>query len=334
MLVLALASQKGGSGKTTLSGHLAVEAEKAGAGPVALIDTDPQGSLSQWWNARAAKSPSFAKVGAFELSSALSHLKRTGIKLAVIDTPPAITDSISQVIEHADLVVVPTRPSPHDLRSVGATVDLAERHKKPLIFVVNGATLRARITGEAAVALSQHGTVAPTTVHHRVDFAASMVDGRTVGEVVPKSASAKEVADLWIYVQDRLSRLMHDPALAPEARPEHFAVSSLTPASSEAAPAEVPSHDTEVDETFVNPEIAAMKVQAEAPMMNAEFEALKARTDEATALLTGTLPVPNPQVYLGPDRRSGKDRREGPRGLTLFSGTERRVSPFGRRSTD
>jgi chromosome partitioning protein len=218
MIVVAVASQKGGAGKTTLAGHLAVEAENAGFGPVTLIDTDPQGSLSQWWNTRAARAPQFAKVGAFELQSALSHLARTGTKIAFIDTPPAISDSISHVIAHCDLVVVPTRPSPHDLRAVGATVDMAERFGKPLIFVVNGATLRARITGEAAVALSQHGVVAPVILHHRVDFAASMVDGRTVGEAAPKSASAKEITDLWLYIQDRLARITTDANLALEAR--------------------------------------------------------------------------------------------------------------------
>ena len=62
MIVVAVASQKGGAGKTTLAGHLAVEAEQAGFGPVTLIDTDPQGSLSQWWNTRAARTPQFAKV--------------------------------------------------------------------------------------------------------------------------------------------------------------------------------------------------------------------------------------------------------------------------------
>src|ERR1700712_5043646 len=219
MHVLVLASQKGGSGKTTLSGHLAVEADAAGIGPVALIDTDPQGSLSHWWNARESSSPHFAKVGLLELGAALEQLRRSGIALAVIDTPPAITASISQVVAHADLVVVPTRPSPHDLRAVGATVDIAERHSKPLIFIINAATARARITGESAVALSQHGTVAPVTIHHRVDFAASMIDGRTVGEVVPNSASAKEISDLWLYIQERLSRIVHDPKLLPDIKP-------------------------------------------------------------------------------------------------------------------
>jgi chromosome partitioning protein len=227
MHVLVMASQKGGSGKTTLSGHLAVEADKANIGPVALIDTDPQGSLSHWWNAREATSPHFAKVHLMQLGEALEELRRSGIKLAVVDTPPAVTDSISQVVAHADLVVIPTRPSPHDLRSVGATVDIAERHRKPLVFVMNGATARARITGETAVALSQHGTVAPITLHHRVDFAASMVDGRSVGEVMPKSQSAKEVRDLWTYLQDRLSRLTHDTKLLPDIRPD-LSIEALT----------------------------------------------------------------------------------------------------------
>jgi chromosome partitioning protein len=230
MYTLVLASQKGGSGKTTLSGHLAVQAHYAGVGPVALIDTDPQGSLTHWWNARAAREPLFAKVGLFDLGEALEHLSRSGIRLAVIDTPPAITEAISSVIGHADLVILPTRPSPHDLRAVGATVDIAERHGKPVLFVINAATPRARITGEAAVALSQHGTVAPVTIHQRVDFAASMVDGRTVGEVTATSASAKEIRDLWTYVQGRLARLKHDPTFAPEVVPQNFAISGLSPA--------------------------------------------------------------------------------------------------------
>ncbi len=227
MYTIVAASQKGGSGKTTLSGHLAVEAARSGAGEIALIDTDPQGSLAAWWNARQAPVPHFVKAGISDLEEALIGLHQAGIKIAVIDTPPAITQSISTVVAHADLVLVPTRPSPHDLRAVGATVDIAERHGKPVIFVINAATARARITGESAVALSQHGTVAPVTIHHRVDFAASMIDGRTVGEVVPNSQSAKEISDLWLYIQEKLSRIVRDPALLPDLKPEHLAVKSL-----------------------------------------------------------------------------------------------------------
>ena len=98
--------------KTTLSGHLAVEAELAGAGPVAMIDTDPQGSLAEWWNARKAATPVFVKVGSLELEDMLSKLQAEGVRLAIVDTPPAIVEVIAKVIACADLVIIPTRPSP------------------------------------------------------------------------------------------------------------------------------------------------------------------------------------------------------------------------------
>lgn len=209
MQVIVLASQKGGSGKTTLSGHLAVQAERAGAGPVALIDTDRQGSLSDWWNVREAETPAFVKTTFPRLLTDLDSLSKSGINLTFIDTPPAITLAIRDVVVYADLVVIPTRPSPHDLRAVGDTVELVEAAKKPLVFVLNGATRRARITGDAAIALSQHGTVAPVTLHHRTDFATSMIDGRTVMEMSRKSASAEEVEELWSYISGRLEKTTH-----------------------------------------------------------------------------------------------------------------------------
>lgn len=206
MRIIALVSQKGGVGKTTLAGHLAVEAEKAGAGPVALLDTDPQGSLAAWWNARTAETPLFASAEIVNLRQQLTALAGEGINLVIIDTPPAITENIRAVVQAADLVVIPTRPSPHDLRAVGATVDLVESARKPMVFVVNGAASRAKINGDAAVALSQHGTVAPVTLHQRVDFAVSMIDGRTVGELDAGSNSAREITELWIYVNTRVSK--------------------------------------------------------------------------------------------------------------------------------
>jgi len=213
--ILALASQKGGSGKTTLSGHLAVQAQRAGGGPVVLIDIDPQGSLADWWNEREDDLPAFAQTTVARLASDLEQLRQQGFKLAVIDTPPAITMAIQSVISVAELIVVPTRPSPHDLRAVGATVDLCERAGKPLIFVVNAATPRARITSEAAIALSQHGTVAPVTIHHRTDYASSMIDGRTVMDFEPNGKSAKEIESLWAYVADRLERNFRRTVFSP-----------------------------------------------------------------------------------------------------------------------
>lgn len=219
MKVIAVASQKGGSGKTTLAGHLAVQAEMCGAGPVALVDTDPQGSLSEWWNEREAETPLFARTSIDKLKADVERMSRMGIELLIIDTPPAITHTIATVLAVADLLIIPTRPSPHDLRAVGATVELAEGLDTPLIFAVNGATPRARITSEAAIALSQHGTLAPSILHQRVDFASSMIDGRTVMELNPSSKSSEEVAKLWTYIHDRLNKV-HAPMSPAISRPK------------------------------------------------------------------------------------------------------------------
>ena len=206
MRTLVIASQKGGVGKTTLAGHLGVMAESYGEGPVALIDTDPQGSLSSWWNERQAETPVFASVEIANLADHLKMLEKAGIKLAIIDTPPAVTDTIRKVLSVADLVLIPTRPSPHDLRAVGSTVALVEAAGKRMVFVINGAAQRAKITGEAAIALSQHGTVAPVTLYQRTDFAAAMIDGRTAQEIDAVSRSANEVNNLWNYVSTQLRK--------------------------------------------------------------------------------------------------------------------------------
>lgn len=216
MHVVALCSQKGGSGKTTLSGHLAVQAELAGVGPVALVDTDPQGSLAAWWNARRSDAPAFASTTLAQLPTDLERLRLEGCSLVVIDTPPAINMAIQRVINVADLVIIPTRPSPHDLRAVAGTVDMVERAQGRMVFVLNAANLRAKISSDAVIALSQHGTVAPAFVQQRIDFATSMIDGRTVCEIDPAGRSAGEIRGLWDYVAGQLQkrerqRVFHQP---------------------------------------------------------------------------------------------------------------------------
>ena len=207
MQVLAFAAQKGGSGKTTLAANIAVEAERRGDGPVALIDTDRQGSLADWFQHREAAKPFLVQASMARLAEHVDQLRERGIKLLIIDTPPAITSTIGHAINVADLVVIPTRPSPHDLRAAGKTVDIAERLDKPLVFVINGAHPRARITTEAAISLSEHGPLASTVIHQRTDYAASMIDGRAVMEVAGRSRSPEEIAGLWQYLKNRMNRI-------------------------------------------------------------------------------------------------------------------------------
>ena len=151
MKVLTLASRKGGSGKTTLAGHLAVQAEMDGRGYVGLIDVDPQGSMAEWWNARAAATPVYVQTGLHRVVDDVERMRDAGLDLLILDTPPSLSQTVSDIVAISNLVLVPVRPSPHDLRSVGTTVGLIEHLGKPLIFVINGAVPRARITREAGV---------------------------------------------------------------------------------------------------------------------------------------------------------------------------------------
>jgi chromosome partitioning protein len=231
MKVLVTASRKGGSGKTVVTRHLAVAALCSGIGRVAVVDLDPMRGLSRWWQRRPADGlelvqltpegmPSSthedraaaALAAAQQLDDAIPALRAQGYGLLLIDTPPAADEIVRLAVRAADLVLVPVRPSPDDLDAVGETADLVADLNRPMIFIINSATKRARLTGDAAVALSQHGTVAPSTLHRSDAYAASALDGLTVQEADPRGAPAAEVSNLWGYVTKRAGLLTSDPA--------------------------------------------------------------------------------------------------------------------------
>jgi chromosome partitioning protein len=185
---VVVTSLKGGSGKSTIVVNLAVEA----AGTVATVDIDsPQGSLSHWWNARTAETPVFVDT-----------LTPTGIDYLFVDTPPQRPDPAT--IQAADLIIIPVKPSPNDLRAVGETLAVVERLQKPFCFVITMAKPRTRIAMNALQVLAQYGKVAPVMLGDRVDFAESMIDGLAVRELSPRSKSAEEITQLWSYVTSLL----------------------------------------------------------------------------------------------------------------------------------
>ncbi|WP_158745652.1 ParA family protein [Acidisphaera sp. L21] len=199
-----MASRKGGAGTTTIASALAVEAVRRGHGPVVMLDTDPQGGLAGWWNAREADTPVFVEAAMGELRGTLAALEERGFAIAFIDTPPQVSEAISAVIQVADIVIVPVRASPNDLRAVSATVDLIEEAAKRMIFIVNAVKPRVKLTAETAILLSQHGTVAPIHVADRTDYAGAMTDGRTGPEMDPLGKAAAEIAALWTYIAQKI----------------------------------------------------------------------------------------------------------------------------------
>lgn len=199
MKTILITSQKGGSGKTTLARNLAVAASVEGQ-RVLCLDLDPQSSLRDWWKSREAETP--AMLEADPDPTALAQTLKAAVKafdLAIIDTPPAAPSWLSESMAAADLVLIPVRPSPDDLRAVGATVAAVTAAKVPFAFVLSQ-TPRAKITDEAARVLAQYGRVAPVNVATRVIYAESGATGAGVTETADGRAK-DEINGLWSYVE-------------------------------------------------------------------------------------------------------------------------------------
>jgi len=197
MKTILITSQKGGSGKTMLAAHLSVEAERTGNTPAWLIDTDRQGTLSRWHERRKADTPQRGEVHLEKLSAGLASLAEQGAAFCFIDTAPTISDQTAALIELADLIVIPVRPSPSDLWAVTETVQMVKDAGKPFLFVITQAKPQATITAQAIAALSEHGRVAKSFIADRVAYAAAMTGGNTAPEVSPKTPVAAEIEALW-----------------------------------------------------------------------------------------------------------------------------------------
>lgn len=201
MKTIVITSQKGGSGKTTLAAHLAVEAERAGDAPAWLIDTDEQATLSQWHDRRDHDTPQRAEMPFSRLAEGVANIADRGAAYCFIDTAPTISAQSAAIIGLADLVLIPVRPSPADLWAVSETVALVKEADKPFLFVISQAKPQATITAQTVAALSQHGRVAQSFIADRVPYAGAMTGGRTAPELAPRSPAAAEISGLWLDVK-------------------------------------------------------------------------------------------------------------------------------------
>ncbi len=204
MRVVAFVSEIPGSGKTVLAGHIAAQAEAEGLGPVVLLDGDAAGGLSRWWRDRRAATPILGTWDRSFTASGLAQLSRLGVKLVVIDTPSDRSAIREQAVSLANLVVIPTRPSPEQLNVAGATVDMVESIGTPFVFLINHTGDDAELPAEAVIALAQYGTVCPVILPRRADFSQCQRDGRTVMELDPDSPCSEDIGRIWNYLADHL----------------------------------------------------------------------------------------------------------------------------------
>lgn len=194
MRTICLASAKGGSGKSTLSTCLAVEAEKRGE-RVALIDLDPQGSIPDWLDLRGDRGELGFADNPVSIPRAISKLADEGCTLVVIDTPPEIIRTIHAGMRAADLVLIPVKPSLLDIAAAEMVVELAIKDGKPYAFVINEAPSRGTRTEQTIDVLSAAGDVLETVVTCRSPFVTAISKGKTGAEI--DSAAGAEITSLW-----------------------------------------------------------------------------------------------------------------------------------------
>jgi len=199
MQTVAVISQKGGAGKTTLAIHLAVAALQYGR-RVAVVDLDPQATARKWFDKRAADEPEVVGDHAERLSQLIEAARTNGADLLVIDTAPNADRASLMAAKVADLILIPCRPAAFDLDAIEATLDLAEIAKKPAFVVLSLAPARSPLTEEARLGLEVKGAkVAPTIIHQRVAYSHSVIDGRTALEFEPDGKAAEEIRSLYAW---------------------------------------------------------------------------------------------------------------------------------------
>lgn len=206
MKTIVYAASKGGVGKTTLCAALAAYAGASGKKKVAIIDLDPQGSLTAWWNSREAGSPELIEASAGKLSEVLSQAEAAGYDYVFIDTPPGHMKTIEAGIQSADYVLVPCQPSPVDIAAIGDTLSAIEDIGKPFAFVINRTIPRTRIGEQTILLLANHGKVAGQPIAQRTAFATAMTDGRSAPEVPGGQQAEEEIAALWKFLLSNLKK--------------------------------------------------------------------------------------------------------------------------------
>jgi len=199
VVVIALASQAIGAGRTMLAAHIAVQAGLTGDGPVGLLDADPKGALFQWWKRRQRKVDApvhGVRCNVDGIAVALDGVRAAGARLCIIDTAAGNAESMAGVAEVADMVVIPCDA---DASGAGQAAALGRALSKraTIAFVINGRAHSSVEDGNALAAIGGGGGWPAGAVPHANAYAIAMAAGRSVTESHAESYAAGDIAELW-----------------------------------------------------------------------------------------------------------------------------------------
>ncbi|MEO0871788.1 MAG: ParA family partition ATPase [Pseudomonadota bacterium] len=199
--VVAIASQKGGSGKTTLAVHIATKAAQAGY-ESAVVDTDPQATAAAWSDWRGDFLPVVVTSPPARLGRTIASAQKNGVDFVVIDTPPHADAAAREAIKAADIVLIPTKPRAFDLAALEPVAELVSFAKKPAFVVLNAVPAGATVLSEEAkIAAKAIGLdMCPVELGDRAAFHRSSAKGETASESEPDGKAAGEIEAMWKWL--------------------------------------------------------------------------------------------------------------------------------------
>jgi chromosome partitioning protein len=210
MHTIVLATQKGGSGKSTLAIGLALAARQAGF-TVRLIETDPQGTLSNWQRRRKSADPIVEPIyHAADFEPRLKMLAGSGLQVAIVDSAAGLSAVTTAAIRYCDLCLIPTRPSVADIEATVSTLSVARAWRRAYGFVLNQTPIRGQRIDHAAGTLAEEASLdladvlARPLIAMRNDHQDALGSGLAVSELAPASKASEEIRGLWRWIEHRL----------------------------------------------------------------------------------------------------------------------------------
>lgn len=206
MITIAVISQKGGAGKTTLAINLAVAATRDGSVGCALIDLDPQASAATWGDSRSEPLPEVVSAQANRLERHIEAARKGGMAAVIIDTAPHSESAALAAARAADLILIPCRPAILDLHAIGTTIDLARLAGTPAAVVLNAVPPRGSLADEAAEAVAGYQVpLAPVRITQRAAFVHCLTVGKAIQEFEPRGRGAVEIGGLYRWICETIA---------------------------------------------------------------------------------------------------------------------------------
>lgn len=211
MDILAIISQKGGAGKTTLAVNLAVAAEMSDV-PTVIIDLDPQASAKTWHDLRGKKdAPVVVSAQASRTQEVIEVARSNGAELVIIDTAPHSESGALGAARAAGLILIPCRPAILDLKAIGTSGDLAALAKKEAVVVLNAVPHQGKLAEEAGEAVRGYGlSIAPIRLTQRAAYVHSLTAGQAALEFEPDGKAAQEILELYKWTRVRVHASTHE----------------------------------------------------------------------------------------------------------------------------